>query len=341
MSVAWLAGQMRATAHLLAVVVNRGCSVLLTVLLVMPALASETAHADSILRSEFCSLPQAAAQSQASSAHAMRRFARRECRANPDVSVATSLHPPLTLPRQPPDVPPLLEPSERGQPRTKAEVVQQQQPRPQERQQWQQQTPASLEGQARQMAGRSAAGGTTATATGVKPEPASSGAQLQELPSGLQSMDLYADLGHGAQARMERETGAMQRAMAVSAPRAATAQAAAPLIDRRPQLGQSGLASQQLGSGQGGMALQQAGHGGERAQPGSDPGAPKQPQRQKPLPPLPQQQTPEVTVSSSLQALLSNPTALQALLSDPSQLQRLLEKHPALISVLKSTLGHK
>ena len=45
------------------------------------------------------------------------------------------------------------------------------------------------------------------------------------------------------------------------------------------------------------------------------------------------------TASGSLQALLSNPAALQALLKDPAQLQRLLEKHPALISVLKSTLG--
>ena len=45
--------------------------------------------------------------------------------------------------------------------------------------------------------------------------------------------------------------------------------------------------------------------------------------------------------SGSLQALLSNPAALQALLKDPAQLQRLLEKHPALISVLKSTLGQK
>lgn len=45
--------------------------------------------------------------------------------------------------------------------------------------------------------------------------------------------------------------------------------------------------------------------------------------------------------AGDLKALLSNPAALQALLKDPAQLQRLLEKHPALISILKNTLGHK
>lgn len=53
---------------------------------------------------------QAATQSQASSAHAFRRFARRECLASShDTCVILSLHVPLTLPRQPPGEAPLAE----------------------------------------------------------------------------------------------------------------------------------------------------------------------------------------------------------------------------------------
>ncbi|KAL4436605.1 hypothetical protein ABPG75_003744 [Micractinium tetrahymenae] len=250
----------------------------------------------------------AAAQSQASSAHAMRRFARRECQTDPEVSVATSVHPPLTLPRQPPEQVPLMErPAQQQQAQPKAEPEQQ----PQQRGRPQQPSPVGT--------------ATAATVPAVKAEPQAVAPhaglpELQALPSVQQSMDLYADLGSGI-------------------PGSAASAAAQQLM---PGHARASVASVRQVEGRGEE------HPQRRPQPQLPEKRPPQQQAEKPQlaqlqvqpkqPPREQQHL-EPTSSGSLQALLSNPAALQALLKDPLQLQRLLEKHPALISVLKAALA--
>jgi len=252
---------------------------------------------------------QAAAQSKASAAHAMQRFARREFQASPDVSLATSLHPPLTLPRQPPHYPVVME-----------EAVQHPHPAQEQRPE-QQQQPAKAEQQQQP---------SHATSAVVKQEPTAVAApagseRLPRLPTTQQSMDLYADLDLQGRASSGRQQ--LHAATSSHAPAKA-----APVMKQNQQLQQppSGIGADA------GQKLVASVHGNQAAQPPSEV---QEASRAGGV--APQQPSAEIGTTRSLQALLSNPTALQALLKDPAQLQRLLEKHPALISVLKSTLGHK
>lgn len=282
----------------------------------------------------------ASAPGQASSAHAMRRFARRECRADvdTDVSVATSLHPPLTLPRQQPELPPLME---NPQQRQKQQQPQHQQPKAETAQQ----SPAIGRPQHHRAAGASAAAGAApppAARGAVKSEPhlMPAVADVQPPPS-LQAMDLYADLGAGLPSTTRSTQGRQHQSAAgstaaLSAAAAATAvTAAAPAAKTTPQ--QQPQQQQQAANT---ALLRQA-----QQHSVSQPGKPEQlvprsiPARAAAGSNVPSERPLESASSGSLQALLSNPAALQALLKDPAQLQKLLKKHPSLISVLKSTLG--
>lgn len=242
----------------------------------------------------------------------MQRFARREFKASPDVSLATSLHPPLTLPRQPPHCPLVME-----------QAVQHPYPSQQREQ------PAKTEQQQQP---------SHATAALVKQEPppaavAPTGSgRLPRLPTAQQSMDLYADLD-----LLGRASSGRQQPHAVSNN----------LAPARTAVGmQEGFADRQRSqqiqlppaaiSAHAEHKLMASAHGSQAAQPPS-----KAREVSRAGGAVPEQPSAEIGTVGSLQALLSNPIALQALLKDPGQLQRLLEKHPALISVLKSTLGQK
>lgn len=178
---------------------------------------------------------QASVQSQASAAHAMRRFARRECPADLDASLETSLHPPLTLPRQPRQQPAIMEQPAPKQPGVLPAAAAQ---------------PAALPGSPGAAAAVKAepesperqAAATPAAATqlpvAAKAEP------LAPLPSLQQSMDLYGDLdlqargsvpsaAAAAAQRQQIDGGAVGRQHQHAAPPAAvqaqpTAQQAAP-----------------------------------------------------------------------------------------------------------------
>lgn len=221
----------------------------------------------------------------------MRRFARRECAADPEASLETSLHPPLTLPRQPRDQPPVMEQPVIRQPRLAA--------------------PAAAAPQLAAVQEGSAAPAAT-QATAIKAD--SAAVQPAEQPTPLRSQqppveDLYGDLD--------------LQARSLAAAHRGTGPAAVP--QPLPQPGMAGH-RQEHGAKQASIqpAMQlPAAEAARRAASGV----------------ANQQQTD--AAAGDLKALLSNPAALQALLKDPAQLQRLLEKHPALISILKNTLGHK
>ncbi len=247
-----------------------------------------------------CCLLQASAQSQASAAHAMRRFARRECAADPEASLETSLHPPLTLPRQPRDQPPVLERllarQIGGGPRPAAAVAQ----------------PAAVQGD-------------SAAPAAVKAEPAAAQRQGAEVQP---AAGAHAEENSTAVAPVEQQPAEdLYGDLDLRARDSAIAGSTAPVALRQPPSQPVGRDPQQrAGVGQASTtqhAVQQAGAAGSTA--GS----------------VVDEQQADTAAAADLKAILSNPAALQALLKDPAQLQRLLEKHPALISILKTTLGRK
>lgn len=215
----------------------------------------------------------------------MRRFARRECAADPEASLETALHPPLTLPRQARDQPPVMEQPPARQPGSPT-------------------APALAAAQPAVVQGNSAGLVT------VKAEPAAArqpAAALQPEQRGAPHArqqpveDLYGDLdvrtrgtAPPAQQQLPSQPAARSHQQQQSVQHVSTAQ-------QPPAVGAAGAAAG------GAAAPQQA----------------------------------DAAASGDLKALLSNPAALQALLKDPAQLQRLLEKHPALITILKNTLGQK
>lgn len=257
---------------------------------------------------------QAAAQSQASSAHAMRRFTRCECQADPDISVATSLHPPLTLPRQlPEELPSMERPAERqpAQPNGEAELQVQQNGRPEQ---------PSL-------------AGTAATPPAGKAEATALAAEVPRAKPTVQqqSMDLYADLGSSAPS---------PAAPTVSArlPPAGHGRDTVALVQQADN--RAGQCHLPPGPLQAPAQMDAARH--VQPQPSAmQQQQERQRQQQQEQQQQERQQLLEAAPAGSLQALLSNPAALQALLKDPAQLQRLLEKHPALISMLRTTLSQK
>jgi hypothetical protein len=241
----------------------------------------------------------ASAQSQASAAHAMRRFARRECAADPEASLETSLHPPLTLPRQPRDQPPAMEPPQARQP------------------------------------GRVAAPAAAAHSTAV-PDGAAAPVAIKTEPLAAQ-----------------QQGGVQQPAVSVQAQQPGPLPVAQqPVEDLYGDLDLRARGSAAAGGRPGPVAQQQppshSQPGGTGQQSVQQTAAAAQPPMQPATAGVAGQapgsaaaQQPVDVAAGDLKTLLSNPAALQALLKDPAQLQRLLEKHPALITLLKSTLGQK
>lgn len=257
---------------------------------------------------------QAATQSQASSAHAMRRFARREVQTDADASLEGSLHPTLTLPRQLTKVPVVDKPSQQQQQQQNQEAVAAPagacfSP-----------TPAAAHTPEQQQHGSPPViAGAAIQAPAVKAEPVAL-QRLQSVP-GQQSMDLYGDLSLQASGSRQLHTAGNVGAAA----------------SWQQQHHQQPPISQQHDDGQ---AAAQPSMQGRTAQVSAAIIPPQPNHAALDAPPAETARLPlDSTGSGSVQGLLSNPGALQALLKDPAQLQRLLEKHPTLISLLKSTLG--
>lgn len=237
----------------------------------------------------------------------IRRFSRTDCLAPSDLSLEALLHPPLTLPRQVPGEPPILEHRVLQQPKLSmlhlAAAA----------------APTSVSPLAShadtdvQHAAGVAGANPSPQPPAVKAEPEPF--ELLGSVSFKATDDMYGDLG-------------LQHRASESSP-SAQQEPRPPTQDQPPQQEAGGLTVQQQAHECGKTEV--AGAVLHRFTPTTGATGLMQ-AAHKPV---------DNAGTSSLQALLASPATLQALLKDPVQLQRLLEKHPSLITLLKSKLGKR